>query len=200
VTGPHLPSAPIHRCRVAFWPILLSYPESHAGQSNRGAYRHFMSMPFDAPCFTPEFFFDAGVLNAIRGVMGERVVAGQWVCDVPLRGSQYQELHAGYRRLLFAEAPGLLLPPCVLVVSFGLIRITPAHGPIAIAPGTHRMPRDEALRGDVLMRHPRALHRGTPNTTGIPRGVWLSLTPEQRSLMRFPVEDRASDLNQVGHD
>jgi len=67
--------------------------------------------------------------------------------------------------------------------------------------------------GDVLIRHPWALHRGTPNTTDtprplvtvryvrcwyadnsrdvnpIPRTVWQSLTPEQQGLMRFPVGD-----------
>jgi hypothetical protein len=130
----------------------------------------------------------------------------------------------------FAEAPDLLLPPYMLVVSFGLIRITPAHGPIEIAPGTHRMRREEAVRGvksgeiemqsvpleigDVLIRHPWALHRGTPNTIGtpralvtvryvrcwyadnsreinsIPRGVWQSLTPEQQGPMRFPIGDQ----------
>jgi ectoine hydroxylase-related dioxygenase (phytanoyl-CoA dioxygenase family) len=65
--------------------------------------------------------------------------------------------------------------------------------------------------GDVLIRHPWALHRGTPNTTDIPRALvtiryvrrwyadssrdveplpratWESLTPEQRGLMRFPM-------------
>jgi hypothetical protein len=67
--------------------------------------------------------------------------------------------------------------------------------------------------GDVLIRHPWALHRGSPNLTEIPRalvtiryvrrwyadgsrevnciprGVWSSLTPEQQSLLRFPVAD-----------
>ena len=67
--------------------------------------------------------------------------------------------------------------------------------------------------GDVLIRHPWALHRGTPNTTDIPRAlltvryvrrwyadnsreinsipchVWQSLTPEQQGLMRFPIGD-----------
>ena len=67
--------------------------------------------------------------------------------------------------------------------------------------------------GDVLVRHPLALHRGTPNTTDTPRAlvtvryvrrwyadasrevnsipldVWQSLTPEQQSLMRFPIEE-----------
>jgi hypothetical protein len=89
------------------------------------------------------------------------------------------------------------------------------------------MPRAEALRavqsggigierltleiGDVLIRHPWVLHRGTPNTTSTPRALvtiryvrpwyadnsrevalmgrhlWQALTPEQQGLMRFPV-------------
>ncbi len=65
--------------------------------------------------------------------------------------------------------------------------------------------------GDVLIRHPWALHRGTPNTTdtpralvsiryvrrwytdgsrdvaSVPRATWESLTPKQQSVMRFPI-------------
>src|SRR5260370_29288457 len=114
----------------------------------------------------------------------------------------------------------------MLVVSFGLVPITPAQGPIEIAPGTHRMPREAAMRsvecgeselravplemGDVLIRHPWALHRGTPNSTDIPRAlgtvryvrrwyaddsreanaipsaIWRSLAREQQEVMRFP--------------
>jgi ectoine hydroxylase-related dioxygenase (phytanoyl-CoA dioxygenase family) len=67
--------------------------------------------------------------------------------------------------------------------------------------------------GDVLIRHPWALHRGSPNNTDIPRALvtiryvrrWYadssrevnllpravleSLTQEQQSVMRFPVGD-----------
>jgi ectoine hydroxylase-related dioxygenase (phytanoyl-CoA dioxygenase family) len=225
----HFPLPLIDACREALWPILLGYLESHSDEPNRGPHRHFIPMPFEQPCFTPEFFFDAGVLSIVRGAMDERVVADQWGCDAPLPGSQNQEAHVDYRRPLFAEAPGLLLPPYMLVVSFGLIRITPAHGPVEIAPGTQRMRQEEAVRavksgeiemqsvplemGDVLIRHPWALHRGTPNTTdtpralvtiryvrrwyadssreinSIPRGVWQSLTPEQQGLLRFPIGD-----------
>ena len=185
-------------------------------------------MPFEPPCFAPEFFFDAGILSIVRTVMDDRAVADQWGCDVPLPGSTYQEAHVDYQRPLFPEAPGLLLPTYMLIVSFGLIDITAEHGPIEIAPGTHRMPREEALRsvesaevalqpvlldqGDVLIRHPWALHRGTPNRTdmlralltiryvrrwyaddsrevsAIPCAVWQSLTAAQQSIMRFPVE------------
>jgi ectoine hydroxylase-related dioxygenase (phytanoyl-CoA dioxygenase family) len=187
-------------------------------------------MPFDPPCFAPEFFFDHEVLRIVRGVMDDRVVADQWGCDVPLQGSEYQDIHVDYRRPLFAEAPDLSLPPYMLVVSFGLVRIGLENGAIEIVPGTHRVPRTLALRavegaatgmqpvpleiGDVLIRHPWALHRGSPNFTdtpralvslryvrrwyaddsrqveSIPRTVWESLGPEQQTLLRFPIKDR----------
>ena len=48
-------------------------------------------MPFEPPCFTPDFFFDNEVLNVVRGVMDDRVVADQWGCDVPLLAGVYCE-------------------------------------------------------------------------------------------------------------
>src|SRR3982074_1411259 len=103
-------------------------------------------MPFEPRCFAHTFLFDAEVLSIVRGVMDDRVVADQWGCDVPLRGSDYQEAHVDYRRALCQETPDLAFPPHMLVVSFGLIRIGHENGPIEIAPGTHRMPRAEAVR------------------------------------------------------
>jgi ectoine hydroxylase-related dioxygenase (phytanoyl-CoA dioxygenase family) len=225
----HFAKSVIESCREAFWPILLDYVQRNHDKPNRGENRHFLAMPFEPPCFAPEFFFDAGVLSIVRGVMDDRVVADQWGCDAPLQGSKHQEFHVDYQRPLFPEAPELSLPTYMLVVSFGLIDIAPAHGPIEIAPGTHKMPRGEALRaikdaeietqtvtlnlGDVLIRHPWALHRGTPNVTDTPRAlltiryvrhwyadhsreintvpqaVWQSLTAEQRSIMRFPLRN-----------
>jgi hypothetical protein len=216
----------IDACRDAFWPRLLAYLDSGAA-CNRGPHRHFLPMPFEYPCFQPRFFFDPDVLTIVRLLMDDRVIADQWGCDVPLRGSQYQDVHVDFRRPLFPELPDLALPPYAVMVSFGLVRIAREHGPIEIAPGTHRMVRIDALRtvetgdtrlqpvpleiGDVLIRHPWALHRGTPNTTDMPRALatiryvrrwyadasrdvepipyatWESLTAEQRSLLRFPV-------------
>jgi ectoine hydroxylase-related dioxygenase (phytanoyl-CoA dioxygenase family) len=159
--------------------------------------------------------------------MDERIVADQWACDVPVLGSEYQAWHVDYQRPLFPEEPDLRLPPYAVVVSFGLLRVTGENGPTQIAGGTHRMTRADAHAavetgtvplatitldiGDVLIRHPWALHRGTPNTTevpralvtiryvrrwhadgsrevqAIPREVWETLSPEQQSVMRFPV-------------
>jgi len=223
-----LPAPLIEACRDGFWPVLLAHVAR--GEANRGPCRYFLPMPFERPCFAPEFFFDEGVLEIARREMGERIVADQWGCDAPVRGSEFQDVHVDYRRPLFAELPDLPVPAYMLVASFGLIDITQAHGPIEIAPGTHKMARDAAMAavrageiavesvplglGDVLIRHPWALHRGTPNRTdtprplltiryvrewywdnsrevnAIPRAVWESLTAEQRKLMRFPVAER----------
>lgn len=224
-----LPPALIEACRDKFWPILLRHVYTHHDDPSRGPHRHFLRMPFDPPCFHPKFFFDDDVLGIVRGAMDDRVVVDQWGCDVPLSGSVHQVLHIDYQRPLFAEAPDLELPIYMLVVSFGLVPITRENGPIEIVPGSHRLRRKEAFRavealeletqpvpldiGDVLIRHPWVLHRGSPNKTDtpralvsiryvrrwyaddsrdvsfLPRAVWESLTPEQKCVMRFPVGD-----------
>jgi hypothetical protein len=221
----------VEACRRAFWPRLLTHLNKGSAP-NRGPHRYFFAMPFEPPIFTPQFFFDDDVLCIVRGLMDDRIVADQWSCDVPLRGSEYQEFHVDYQRPLFPEVPDLALPAYALVVSFGLVRIGRENGPIEIAPGTHRMTRMEGLRaveggqiglqavpmdiGDVLIRHPRALHRGTPNATDVPRALatiryvrrWYadasrdvddvpsatyeSLTADQQGMMRFPQAGRAS--------
>jgi hypothetical protein len=221
----HFAPTLIESCRQAFWPRLLAYLNG-GHDSNRGRHRHFIAMPFEPPIFAPQFFFDDDVLRIARGLMDDQIVADQWGCDVPLRGSEYQGAHVDYQRPLFPEIPHFALPAYAVVVSFGLVRIAREDGPIEIAPGTHRMPRMDALRaveageiglqavpleiGDVLIRHPWALHRGTPNTTDVPRvlatlryvrrwyadasrdveelprATWESLTAEQQGMMRFP--------------
>jgi ectoine hydroxylase-related dioxygenase (phytanoyl-CoA dioxygenase family) len=217
----------VNACWKAFWPILLKHIEAHGHEPNRGPHRHYLPMPFHGPCFAPQFFFHKAILDVIRGAMGARVVADQWGCDVPVRGSEYQRFHVDYQRPLFEDVPDLSLPPYILLVSFGLVGITAKDGPIEIAVGTHRMPREAAVRsvesgeydvhpvllevGDVLVRHPWALHRGTPNLTDMPRAlatvryvrswyaddscevnaipnaIWQSLTQEQKAVMRFLV-------------
>jgi ectoine hydroxylase-related dioxygenase (phytanoyl-CoA dioxygenase family) len=222
----HLPSDLINSCRDAFLQVLETYVDKHLHEPNRGTHRHFLPMPFERPCFAPEFFFDSEVMSIIQQALGERIVADQWGCDVPLKGSGYQDIHVDYRRPLFNEIPSLQLPMYMVVVSFGLTDITAENGAIEIAPGTHTMPRDKAFEavqtdtikmqtvslevGDVLIRHPWTLHRGTPNNTdlprplvtiryvrdwyadasrdvnAIPRHIWDSLTKEQQKMLRFP--------------
>jgi Phytanoyl-CoA dioxygenase (PhyH) len=223
----HFSQGIVNACREAFWPVLLAYLHAHRQAPNRGPHRHFLPMPFTSPCFAPEFFFDDEVLRIVRAAMDDSVVADQWGCDAPVRGSAHQSPHVDYQRPLFPELPGLVLPAFMLVISFALVPVTLHNGPIEIARGTHRLPRKEALRavesddipmepvpleiGDVLIRHPWALHRGSPNLTdtpralltiryvrrwyaddsrdvcSIPRSVWESLTKAQQDVMRYPI-------------
>src|SRR5260370_5649272 len=74
----------IDACRGAFWPVLDAYLETRKHQPNRGPHRYFLPMPFEPPCFIPEFFLDSAVLSVVRGVMDDRVVADEWGCDVSL--------------------------------------------------------------------------------------------------------------------
>lgn len=176
----HQAAAVVHSCREGLWPHLLVHLAS--GQPpNRGPGRYFLAMPFELPCFAPELLFDPAVLDVVRSLMDDSIVADQWGCDVPVRGSLFQDVHIDYQRPLFPECPDLTLPPFAIVVSFAVAPVTGENGPIEIAPGTHPMTRVNATRavesgdiplqavtldsGDVLIRHPLALHRGTPNTT-----------------------------------
>jgi hypothetical protein len=143
----HFPKLLLDACREAFWPALVNYLHSNHETANRGPSRHFLPMPFEPPCYAPELFFDAKVLGIVRGVMDDRVVADQWGCDVSVKGSDYQQFHADYQRPLFAEAPDLQFSPYMLNVSFSLVPITSANGPMEIAAATHQMARSEALRG-----------------------------------------------------
>ncbi len=224
----HLSTSAINNCRLSFLSVLQKYLEDHRHMPNRGLNRHFLPMPFEPPCFAPEFFFDDKILFIVKSILGDRIVADQWGCDVPLLGSEYQAVHIDYQRPLFYEFPDLQLPPYMLVMSFALTQITEQNGAIELAPTTHCMTREKAVRavekkkiemlpicmdiGDVLIRHPWVLHRGTPNKTDTPRllatvryvrnwyadnsrevnsiptSVWKSLTTEQRSMLRFPMK------------
>jgi ectoine hydroxylase-related dioxygenase (phytanoyl-CoA dioxygenase family) len=223
----HFAESLVEDCRVAFLPVLNAYLNRNEHLPNRGTNRHFLPMPFEPPCFASEFFFDTEILQILQNVMGENIVADQWGCDVPLFGSDYQIAHVDYQRPLFFEMPGLHLPPYMMVVSFGLTKIALEDGPIELAPGTHTMPRENAFRavenskikllpvtldiGDVLIRHPWTIHRGTPNKSDTPRllvsmryvrnwycdssrevntipmAVWNTLSSAQKTMLRFSV-------------
>jgi ectoine hydroxylase-related dioxygenase (phytanoyl-CoA dioxygenase family) len=224
----HFATSLMDNCRLAFLPEFQKYLENGSHRPNRGSNRHYLPMPFEPPCFTAEFFFDTQILSIVKSAIGDRIVADQWGCDVPLSGSDYQTAHVDYQRPLFYELPDLQLPAYMLIISFALSTITQQNGAIELAPSTHRMKREEAVKaveqkeiemspicmdkGDVLIRHPWVLHRGTPNKTNAPRflttiryvrdwyadnsrevnsipaSVWKSLTTEQRNILRFPMK------------
>jgi len=100
----------IDACRSAFWPVLLAHLKAHGHEPNRGPHRHFLPMPFEPPCFAPEFFFDNELLSIVRGVMDDRVVADQWGCDVALPGSIIKVFMSTITVLYSAKQPTCRCP------------------------------------------------------------------------------------------
>ena len=217
----------IDTCRITLWPTLLAHLERD--EPNRGTHRHYWRCRSPRPAFAPDFFFDDAILRIVRRAMDDRVVADQWGYDVPVGGigprtSMSTTRETAVRRSAGDPAAAVHARRQLRAFTNGASRRTDE-----IAPGTHRMPRAAALRaveagtiplrpveldvGDVLIRHPWALHRGSPNTTptprallsiryvrrwyaddsrevnSIPRAVWNSLTDAQQRIMRFPVAE-----------
>ena len=179
----HLDRDRLAAWKAAFAPLLDAHLAREAGGPNRGTNRHYVTLPFAAPFSDPAIFEDPDILAIVEIVAGRDPVMCQLATDTPLRGSDYQEIHRDTPPL-FPEI-GFEPPSYQLAVNFPLIDVTPAHGPVEIARGTHRLPRAEgeamlargevALEphpmklGDVMIRDVRGLHRGTPNRTDEPR-------------------------------
>ena len=80
---------------------------------------------------------------------------------------------------------GKLQPPDLMAANTSFVDVTPENGPFEVCDGSHHIP--DAIEkltngeleftplylrvGDVLVRDPRCIHRGSPNITDIPRGV-----------------------------
>ena len=182
----HFPAVALDACLEAFTPQLLAYEKKHRGNPNRGPFRHYITLPFEPPFYNPTFFFDSCILDILRSILGTDIRIDQYASDTPFNNSVYQDIHADLAPL-FPDQPTLIVPPALLTVNFSFVDITPERGPFEVARGSHLLPKEEALaqikagtiplepllmsKGDVLIRNPLCLHRGTPNRTVTPRPV-----------------------------
>ncbi len=152
------------------------------GLAPREQARYYLTLPWVPPFADEEFFANPAILGVLNRIFAQEYVMVQMGADVPLKGSDYQEIHRDYRPLFTDQ---VVTPLYALAVNLPLVDVTEDNGPFQMARGTHVLPRDEALarvnsgeipmesfhlkRGDVMIRTPLALHRGTPNRTDIPR-------------------------------
>jgi hypothetical protein len=201
------------------------------GLAPRGPGRYYVTLPWVEPFADPFVFANESIRKVIGRVFAQEYVLAQLAVDTPVAGSDYQEIHRDHRPLFTEE---FNTPLYALAVNFPLCRVHEENGPFQMAQGTHRMPKDEALRkiargeiamesfpmeiGDVAIRSPYALHRGTPNRSATPRPMvvmgyvmhWLhtakvdlevprsfhdSLPAETRALLRCKIVDRISEEN-----
>ena len=194
----HFPQPLMQACNRAFASILENYLETHVNDApNRGPNRHYIPLPLTPPFYDPHIFADDTIAAIVTQILGDEPAIAQYASDTPLEHSVHQQVHADLQPL-FHEDPDLFYPPAVLAVNFPFVDITPERGPFEVARATHLLPREKTLRqieageipleplllnaGDVLIRDPRCLHRGSPNHTNIPRVV--AVIGYQRKWMR----------------
>jgi ectoine hydroxylase-related dioxygenase (phytanoyl-CoA dioxygenase family) len=180
----HIPRAKLERWAAAFPPLLAAQIEREKDNPSRGAMRFYVTLPFHGLFADPEVYADPDILAVVERVAGPEPVLCQLASDTPLKGSDYQAWHADTPPL-FPEWGTNDTPSFQLAVNFALCDVNDDNGPFETTYGTHRMNRKEALEGlasgaiaqhrlpmamgDVMIRDVRAVHRGTPNTTDVPR-------------------------------
>ncbi|MEM5383849.1 phytanoyl-CoA dioxygenase family protein [Paraburkholderia phymatum] len=229
----HFPKETLCRWQEAFDALLDERIQSNA-TAVRGQNRHYITLPFTGTFADETIFADPDVLGIVERVAGDDPVMCQLASDTPLHGSDYQDIHRDTPALFdgFAETPSFQL-----AVNFPLCDVTLDNGPFETTIGTHRMHADEAMQayakghaplqaitmelGDVMIRDVRALHRGTPNRTQIPRpmivigysrswyfrpevridvpeSVYRSLSARARRLLRYMPRVDSADGNAAG--
>lgn len=167
----------------AFQPLLREGVVRERDNPNRGPARYYVTLPFQDLWADPEIIDNDAIMAVVEDLVGPDGVMCQLATDTPLTGSDYQDLHRD-TQLLFPDS-GAETPPYQLAVNFPLVDVTPEHGPLEYAPGTHMMSKAEGMakvasgeiplervlmqRGDVMIRDVRHIHRGTPNRTETPR-------------------------------
>ncbi len=180
----HFPVDAVEASRAAFLPIANAYLAEHANNPNRGPNRYYIPQPFHPPLYNSAFFNDDTIIAIAYGILGEQAVVDMFSSDTPFLGSVHQDIHSDLP-VLFPELPDVILPPHFLGVNWPYMDVTHENGPFQIAKGTHLLPKAEALArveagefpldsllmevGDVMIRDPRCLHRGSPNLTDTPR-------------------------------
>jgi ectoine hydroxylase-related dioxygenase (phytanoyl-CoA dioxygenase family) len=195
------------------------------GLAPRERSRYYLTFPWVPPFADVDVFANPAVLGVLNRVFAQEYVLVQLGADVPVQGSDYQETHRDFRPLFTDQ---IVTPLYALAVNFPLVAVTEANGPFQMARGTHVLPREEGLArvasgeipmesflmepGDVAIRSPLALHRGSPNRTDqprpmvvmgyvmhwlhtpkvdltLPRGYFESLPEAVRKLLRCVVAD-----------
>lgn len=211
-----IPREKVERWREAFDRLVEARRGTPGGLAPRGTARHYLTLPWVEPFADPDVFANPTVLGVLDRVLAQEYVLVQLGADVAEPGAEYQEVHRDYRPLF---ADDVVTPLYALAVNFPLVEVTPENGPFEMARRTHVLPREEGLArvesgelpleqflaepGDVTIRTPLALHRGTPNVAAAPRPMivlgyamhWLhtpnvELNVPRRLFASWPEETR----------
>ena len=203
----------------AFAPIWDGHLDIIRTDPNRGPMRHYIPLPFDVPFYQSAIHANPDVIAIVKAILGEDMELVRYATDTPIKGSVYQEWH-GDVGVLFPEEPDYIPPPAIITVNFSFVDVNQDNGPIEVGDGTHRLPFEVAREridrgeipyqplclkvGDALIRDPRCVHRGTPNTTDTPRSAaalvyqrrWYQKRAHHQGRVARHLYDRLSEVEQ----
>jgi ectoine hydroxylase-related dioxygenase (phytanoyl-CoA dioxygenase family) len=168
--------------RMAFDRLAETRHRQFGAVAGRGVNRFYLTLPWAKPFADELVFRNERITAVLERALGIEYAMVQHAVDTAMPGAEYQELHRDHAPL-FSE--DFQTPLYALAVNFALCPVTIENGPFEVVRGTHRVPRNEALAiagtprrpiepvtlelGDVVIRTPLALHRGSPNRTLEPR-------------------------------
>lgn len=188
------------------------------GLAPREHARYYLTLPWTAPFADQQVFANPVVLGVLSRVFAQEYVLVQLGADVPVQGSDFQETHRDFRPLFTDQ---IVTPLYAVAVNFPLVEVTADNGPFQMARGTHVLPRAEGLAriaageipmesffmqpGDVAIRSPLALHRGSPNRTARPRPMivmgyvmhWLHTPKVELTLPRAYYDGLPAPVRQL---
>jgi ectoine hydroxylase-related dioxygenase (phytanoyl-CoA dioxygenase family) len=195
----------IEEWKSAFDELFHKRQNMPGGLAPRDQARYYLTLPWVAPFANPAVFANQTILGVLDRVFFQEYKMVQLGSDTPFQGSDYQEIHRDFRPLFSDQ---IVTPLYALAVNFPLVEVTENNGPFQMARGTHVMSREEGLvkvrageipmesfymqPGDVMIRSPLALHRGSPNCTDSPRPMivmgyvmhWLHTAKVDLTLQR----------------
>lgn len=208
----------IEEWAIAFDTLFQKRQNQPGGLAPREQGRYYLTLPWIPPFSNPEVFANPTLLGILDRVFSQEYVMVQLGADVPVKGSNYQEIHRDFRPLFSDQ---FVTPLYALAINLPLVEVTAENGPFQMARGTHVLPRDEGLvkiaaneslmesfymmPGDVAIRTPLALHRGSPNWTSQPRPMvvmgyvmhWLHTPKVDLTLQRDYYENLPERTRQL---
>jgi|SRR6478672_978326 len=188
------------------------------GLAPREKARYYLTLPWVEPFANTAVFANPIIHGVLERVFYQEYRMVQLGADIPTQGSGYQEIHRDFRPLFSDQ---IVTPLYALAVNFPLVEVTADNGPFQMARCTHVLPKDEGMvkvrsgeipmesfhmqLGDVMIRSPLALHRGSPNRTPQPRPMivmgyvmhWLHTPKVDLTLHREYYESLPQHLQQM---
>ncbi|MBD2679370.1 MULTISPECIES: phytanoyl-CoA dioxygenase family protein [Nostoc] len=202
----------------AFEKLFRERQNQPGGLAPREVARYYLTLPWVSPFANELVFANPVIMGLLERVFYQEYVMVQLGVDVPFQGSDYQEIHRDFRPLFSDQ---IVTPLYALAVNFPLVEVTAENGPFQMARGTHVLLREEGLKkvasgeipmesfymqpGDVMVRSPLALHRGSPNRTNQPRPMvvmgyamhWLHTPKVELTLQRDYYESLRMEIKQM---